>query len=195
METKKKCTQCGIEQSTTNYNKHVNTKDKLQYRCKTCCRINSKLFRQKRPDYYWGGEQGYFVKNKEKTDLYNKDYHSANKIGKVYRVDFPGGSYIGSTKRHLHTRITQHFTDYKKMLRNGKNICYLPLLHDEFDKYNFTEIKKYLKKAYLIDQLHGTSAEVKKREKEWIIKLSNEGIKLLNIQNNPNEKKPNNFVN
>lgn len=188
METKKTCTQCGIEQSTTNYNKHVTTKDGLQHRCKTCCRANSKLFRERRPDYYWGNDKSYFIKNHDKLEIYNKDYMSANKIGKVYRIDLPGGSYIGSTKRHLHTRITQHFTDYKKVLKNGKNLSYLPLLHNELGNYHLNEIRAYLKKAYVIDELHGTSGEIKDREKEWIIKLCNQGIRLLNIQHNPNEK-------
>jgi hypothetical protein len=189
MKEKKVCTQCKIEQPLTEFNKHNASKDGLQYRCKTCCKLNSKYFRDVlRPDYYWGGEQGYFVKNRVKTDLYNKDYFSANKIAKIYRIDLPEGTYIGATKRHLHTRLTQHITDFRKILKYGKNAVYLPLLHNALCNHELEDVKKYIRSGYLIDQFNGTSVEMKQREKEWIIKLSNEGVKLLNIHCNPNEK-------
>jgi hypothetical protein len=189
METLKICTQCKIEQPTTEFNKHSGTKDQLQYRCKTCSKSNSKYFRDVlRPDYYWGEENGYFVKNKEKTDMYNKDYCKANKVAKIYRIDLPGGVYIGATKRHLHTRLTQHFTDFKRTLRHTKNLSYLPLLHTELAKYELSEIRKFIRTGYVIEELNGNSVEMKEREKEWIIKLSGEGIKLLNILCNPLEK-------
>ena len=58
MKTKKTCNQCGIEQLTTEFNKRTAAKDGLQQKCKTCCRANSKYFRDVlRPDYYWGGDK------------------------------------------------------------------------------------------------------------------------------------------
>jgi hypothetical protein len=189
MKTKKTCTQCKIEQPTTEFNKRTAAKDGLQQRCKTCCKSNSKYFRDVlRPDYYWGEEQGYFIKNREKTDMYNKDYFSANKTAKIYRIDLPEGSYIGATKRHLHTRLTQHVTDFKKIIREGKGAAYLPLLHNALANYELSDIKKILRSGYIIDQFNGNSTEMKQREKEWIIKLSTDGVKLLNILCNPFEK-------
>ena len=189
MITKKTCTQCKIEKDTTEYNKHSISKDGLQYRCKTCCKSNSKYFRDVlRPDYYWGEEQGYFVKNKEKTNLYNKDYFSANKVAKIYRIDLPNGTYIGATKRHLHTRLSQHVNDFKKVLKYGKQAAYLPLFHNALTEYDLKDASKYIRLGYVIDQFNGTSREMKLREKEWIIKFSSEDINLLNIQCNPNEK-------
>jgi len=196
MKNLKTCTQCKIEQPTTEFNKHSFAKDGLQYKCKTCCKSNSKYFRDVlRPDYYWGVEEGYFVKNKEKTDLYNKDYTSANKIAKIYRIDLPDGTYIGATKRHLHTRLTQHITDFKKITKYGKQVAYLPLFHTALNKYELNDIKKMIRSAYVIDELNGNSREMKEREKEWIIKLSNEGVNLLNVLCNPNKKTENNLVN
>jgi hypothetical protein len=54
--------------------------------------------------------------------------------------------------------------------------------------YELSDIKKIIRSGYVIDQLNGNSAEMKQREKEWIIKLSADGVKLLNIQCNPFEK-------
>jgi hypothetical protein len=189
MKKTKLCTQCKIEQPTTEFNKRTAAKDGLQQRCKTCCKSNSKYFRDVlRPDYYWGGEQGYFVKNREKTDLYNKDYFTANKSAKIYRIDLPEGSYIGATKRHLHTRLTQHVNDFRKIIKQGPGAAYLPLLHQALIKYELSDVKKMIRSGYVIDQLNGNSIEMKQREKEWIIKLSTEGVKLLNILCNPFEK-------
>ena len=189
MKTTKTCNQCGIEKPTTEFNKRTAAKDGLQQKCKTCCRANSKYFRDVlRPDYYWGGEQGYFIKNYEKTTHYNRDYFSANKSAKIYRIDLPEGSYIGATKRHLHTRLTQHVNDFKKVIRDGKGLAYIPLLHNALGNYELSDIKKMIRTGYIIDQFNGTSAEMKEREKEWIIKLSTEGVKLLNINCNPFEK-------
>jgi hypothetical protein len=189
MKTLKTCNQCGIEKPTTEFNKRTAAKDGLQQKCKTCCRANSKYFRDVlRPDYYWGGEQGYFIKNYDKTMLYNKDYFTANKSAKIYRIDLPEGTYIGATKRHLHTRLTQHINDFKKVIREGKGVAYIPLLHNALSNYELSDIKKIIRTGYIIDQFNGTSAEMKEREKEWIIKLSTEGVKLLNINCNPFEK-------
>lgn len=196
MKTKKTCTQCKIEQPTTEFNKRTSAKDGLQQRCKTCCKLNSKYFRDVlRPDYYWGDTEGYFIKNREKTDLYNKDYFTANKSAKIYRIDLPEGSYIGATKRHLHTRLTQHISDFKKIINQGPGAAYLPLLHQALLKYELSDVKKIIRSGYVIDQLNGNSVEMKQREKEWIIKLSTDGVKLLNILCNPNEKRQNNLVN
>ena len=190
-QLKKKCTQCKIEQPLTEFNNHRSAKDGLQYKCKTCCKSNSKYFRDVlRPDYYWGGsEEGYFIKNREKTDLYNKDYFSANKIAKIYRIDLPEGTYVGATKRHLHTRLTQHITDFKKVIKKGTGAAYLPLLHKALMNHELSEVKQLIRSGYTIDQFNATSGEMKKRETQWIIKLSNEGVNLLNITSNPKEKK------
>ena len=189
MKKTKTCTQCKIEQPTTEFNKRTAAKDGLQQRCKTCCKSNSKYFRDVlRPDYYWGDTEGYFVKNKVKTDMYNKDYFTANKSAKIYRIDLAEGSYIGATKRHLHTRLTQHINDFKKVIRDGKSVAYIPLFYNALTNYELSDIKKIIRSGYVIDQLNGNSAEMKQREKEWIIKLSADGVKLLNIQCNPFEK-------
>jgi len=189
MKKTKLCTQCKIEQPTTQFNKRTAAKDGLQQRCKTCCKSNSKYFRDVlRPDYYWGDMEGYFVKNKVKTDMYNKDYFTANKSAKIYRIDLPEGTYIGATKRHLHTRLTQHINDFKKVIRDGKSVAYIPLFYNALTNYELSDIKKIIRSGYVIDQLNGNSAEMKQREKEWIIKLSKDGVKLLNIQCNPFEK-------
>lgn len=189
MKKTKLCNQCGIEQPTTEFNKRTASKDGLQQRCKTCCKSNSKYFRDVlRPDYYWGDTEGYFIKNREKTDLYNKDYFTANKTAKIYRIDLPEGSYIGATKRHLHTRLTQHVTDFRKIIKQGPGAAYLPLLHKALSNYELSDIKKIVRSGYLIDQFNGNSIEMKQREKEWIIKLSTDGVKLLNILCNPFEK-------
>jgi hypothetical protein len=194
METLKKCTQCKIQKPLTDFAKHRGTKDQLQYRCKECSKLNSKYFRDVlRPDYYWGEGEGYFVKNREKTNLYNKDYFCANKSAKIYRIDLPEGTYIGATKRHLHTRLTQHINDFKKVIRDGRGVSYLPLLHNALANYELSDIKKMVRTGYIIEQFNANSTEMKQREKEWIIKLSGEGIKLLNISGNPLEKNTKSF--
>ena len=175
----KKCNQCKLEKPTTEFNKLTKSKDGLQMKCKTCCKQNSKRFRIKNPNYYWGQENSYFVKNYDEKNNYNKIYYSANKTAKVYRIDFPDGQiYIGSTKRTLAQRINNHLVDYRRFTRNAKPT--LPLFHKKLNDYSPQQAKKLLKSAYIVKEFDGNRTDMLEAEKKEILKLRKAGYILLN---------------
>lgn len=52
MSITKTCTKCGIEKETSNFNKHPNTKDRLNSWCKECSRINSMEYMKRNSGKY-----------------------------------------------------------------------------------------------------------------------------------------------
>lgn len=184
--TMKNCNECKLEKKETEFHKCTANKDGLQNKCKVCANKNSKDFRLKNTEYYFGNSNSYFVKNSESYRKYNKEYYGANKPAKIYCIELPEGIYIGVTKRFLHTRLTQHVNDYKKVKRVGVewHNGHIPLLHMELDKYSIEEATKFIKNGYVLEEFEATQYEMKKKELEWIQKLTNSDKKLLNYQGN-----------
>jgi len=176
----KHCPQCGENKPTTEFYKNKTSNDGLQRCCKICCNINSKKFRETRPDYYWG-KDGYFTNRYDETLQYSKDHSRADKSSKIYAIETPDGIYIGSTKRHLSNRISTHLTDYRAVHR-GIAKPHLPGLHKSFDKYTEEEVRQFLKDSKLVEEFEGDRLQTKRRESFWIQYHKQMGYRLLNVR-------------
>jgi hypothetical protein len=84
MANQKKCSKCNELKSTTQFSKHIRSKDGLQARCKSC--------------------------NKEQ----NYEYLNSNVVPKIYTITNPIGEvYVGSTEIPINIRFHKHRTKYK----------------------------------------------------------------------------------
>jgi hypothetical protein len=85
----KRCSKCGEEKPTNQFNKESKSPDGYQAYC-TCC----------------------------KKEIHG-EYMKSNKSSLIYRIVNPiGDTYIGSTQRLLHLRFTTHRADYNLHLNN-----------------------------------------------------------------------------
>jgi hypothetical protein len=174
----KQCPQCGSQKPTTDYYKNKSNKDGLQRCCKECCNINSRKFRTRNPNYYWG-DNGYFTQRYEETMEYTKEMCRANKSSKIYKITTPDGIYIGSTKRKLNLRLNTHLADYRnRFLKRGINN--IPLLYNSFSNYTIDEVRGFLRSAELIEEFDGTILKTKEREDFWMQYYRGTGCKMLN---------------
>lgn len=176
----KQCAQCKEVKPVADYYKNKTSKDGLQRCCKTCCNINSKRFREERPDYYWG-KNGYFTNRYDETIEYQLKMSRADKSSKIYMIETPDGVYIGSTKRFLYNRMTTHYSDYKAALK-GKDKVKLPLLHASFKKYTSDEVKQFLKEVKILEEFEGDRYETHRKESYWIEYYKRLGFNLLNAR-------------
>jgi hypothetical protein len=180
MEQTKHCPQCGQDKKLSEYYKNKTSKDGFQRCCKVCCNINSKKFREDRPEYYWG-EGGYFRKRYKETIQYQLDMSRADKSSKIYMIETPDGVYIGSTKRFLYNRTNTHMSDYLSGKRGLLKVK-LPLLHASFSKYTLDEVRKFLKDTKVLEEFDGDRYETKRKESYWMEYYKRLGFTLLNVR-------------
>lgn len=70
----KKCNQCGLEQSISNFSKRKHSKDGLQSKCKNCESINNKIARQKNPtSKYYNNNPNYYKEYSKKWITENEE--------------------------------------------------------------------------------------------------------------------------
>lgn len=176
----KECKQCGTVKPLEEFHKQRSRPDGLQRYCKVCCNLNSKKFRERRPDYYWGEKDGYFVKNYDTTMKYQLDRSRADKSTKIYLIETPDGVYIGSTKRLIKVRMVTHMCDYMCFHR-GKKRAYLPLLHHSFEKYPKEEVRGFLNDVKVLEEFESDIVEARRKESFWIEYYRRMGFNLLNV--------------
>jgi hypothetical protein len=78
-ETWKRCKRCGIFKSSSEFNRHPQTKDGLFGHCKDCERLRARQWRQNNPDKVREKKRGYYGRNKEKVLARNRQYRSGHK--------------------------------------------------------------------------------------------------------------------
>lgn len=174
----KLCNQCHKHKYLSEFYKNKAQKDGLQNRCKECCKINNYWFRKKRPNYYWGGEgeEGYFIKHYDHIVDYNTQYQKADKIGKIYCIETPCGMYIGHTRRHFHSRLSDHENDWKL------NKKFMPKLHSCLDNFTKEESHKYIRDAYILEKSDGERKDLIILQKKWIKHFINQKKIILNTK-------------
>ena len=80
--------------------------------------------------------------------------------GKIYRIDGPGGSYVGSTCRALGTRIYKHRWD--AMMEEKTTKLYKAMRADGFMKYRISLLERYPCR---------NKTELRIKEQEWFDRL------------------------
>jgi predicted XRE-type DNA-binding protein len=78
MDTKL-CSKCKKVKLVTEFNKRKDSRDKLNYRCRSCDCIVSKEFRDKNPDRQKIYEQKWKKNNKEKIRKYQREWQSSKR--------------------------------------------------------------------------------------------------------------------
>lgn len=175
------CQQCGEDKPREEFSKRTKSKDGLQPKCKQCNKVQNDAYRDENSEY-WSYETGYFS-NKQKWK-YISEYNKADKSIKVYKIILPKNKvYVGSTKRHMTTRMTSHLSDYRSY-KLGLRQKYIPGLYDEFDKLGDIEkIKEWVKSnTYILEETLGGRTRQLKREQWWMDKFTKEGENLVNTQ-------------
>ena len=76
--------------------------------------------------------------------------------GKIYRIDGPGGSYVGSTCRNLGTRLYRHRWD--AMIEEKASKLYEAMRADGFMAYRISLLEKYP---------CANKTELRIKEQEW----------------------------
>lgn len=94
----KKCTKCNEIKPKSEFGNHKNTKDRLQCHCKSCIKLNSKMFNKNNPNWsknHYLSRQSYYKNkaseryrnNKEEISFKQSEYYFKNKtrIQECYR--------------------------------------------------------------------------------------------------------------
>jgi hypothetical protein len=115
----------------------------------------------------------WFTKNKDKWNVYYKNYSTVGNINTIYSYTNPKGEvYIGLTRRK---RIKFRFSEHKKQFQHRNGL--FPLLHASMNKFGYDN--------HTIEVVHqsvGTKYEGRILESEFIQLYKSKGISL-NILN------------
>ena len=145
----KVCNQCNKSKPTTEFYKRSASPDGLQLKCKACCKIINKNFREEKPEYQiqwqrtnkdkWLG----YVRNWARENVCANDSRST-----IYYIVNPENKvYVGSTQTLFSYRKAAHKKEYKK--HSGV----MPLLHKSFDMYGYDKHK------WVVLDMSGTDRE------------------------------------
>lgn len=74
----KKCSKCFITKPISDFAKHKNNRDGLQFWCKNCYKISSKKYRDDNPEKRKKTQKNYRDANPEKVKKTNETYRKAN---------------------------------------------------------------------------------------------------------------------
>lgn len=174
----KLCKKCDNIKPLTEFSKNSRRKDGLQAYCKQCNKESNKQFRNKNPKY-WSYETGYFS-DKSKW-AYIRENAKANKDIKIYKLDFPFGTYIGSTKRYIEYRMYIHCHTVFGLQKGIKSYTKksLPFYHYLMD-WSKEEVLEAFKNPTILEQCKGNVSKQYKLEKKWITEYMKKGTNLLN---------------
>lgn len=182
----KKCSQCRKVKTTDQFYKSKREKDGYQIYCKDCSKENNKIFRMKNPNYYWGTEDSYFVKNYDETMQYAKEYGRANKSLKIYVIETPEGIYIGGTRRHYHTKMTFHKNNLKNFIDKTYDSNNIICLNEVLVKYSIEEAHKMIDNAKIVFEKENPEPDdLSIKRRQYIQHYVDKGYKVLNLQTNP----------
>ena len=127
----KYCSACRTDLPTTQFSKCSRNDDGLQFKCKSCNKIDNHKFRtQINPKHHSLWQKN----NSDRVREIVTNYRQADKVGTIYYIKSPDGAYyIGMTKCYLKVRWSEHLSHWR--LTNTPRRKRLPLLHDSFDKW------------------------------------------------------------
>lgn len=127
----KYCGKCRQDLPTTQFSKNSRREDGLQYKCKSCNKIDNEKFRTEiNPTHHSIWQKN----NSDRVCELVRNYRAADKSGKIYYIKNQSGDYyIGMTLTHLKVRWSEHVSHWR--LSNTSSRKRLPLLHDSFDKW------------------------------------------------------------
>jgi hypothetical protein len=137
MAQTKICNQCNKSKSTLEFYKMSASKDGLQPKCKECCKVVNKNFREVKPEYQIQWQRT----NKKKwlsyvTDWAKKNVRADDSRSAVYYIINPENKiYVGSTQTPFSARKSAHKIQHKYRTAS------LPALHYSFDLYGFENHK------------------------------------------------------
>jgi hypothetical protein len=171
----KYCSGCRTDLPTFNFSKCSGRDDGLQFKCKSCNKIDNHKFRtQINPKHHslWQKNNSDRVR-----EIVNK-WRQADKAGTIYYIKSPDGAYyIGMTKCYLNVRWSEHLSHWR--LANTTNRRKrLPLLHDSFDKWG-----PETHEMGIVAQFEGISREELKQYERVFIKSFKELATSLNTIN------------
>ena len=135
----KQCSSCGKVKDTTQFSKCSSHKDGLQYKCKSCNKVDNLKFRTEiNPSHH----QKWQWNNVDKYNEYIRKYRRADKIPVIYAFTNPEGKqYIGMTEAYPSVRLLEHRSHYRTASQGKRDR--LKLLHDSFDKYGLENHEFY----------------------------------------------------
>ena len=175
---KKYCHQCRNYLPVEQFYKSKDSNDGLQSKCKTCCKLNNKKFREKNPKYYWGSPDSYFVKHYDEELDYLKRWGKADKLCLIYQLEIDGRVYIGSTKRSKIQISNSLKQDYNHMKRQ-KEPRMTPILI-AFKKYTRQEVYKLVDGMTILKQFDGTRQQMRQEMVKIITELRLSGKDVIN---------------
>lgn len=149
MATTKQCNECGKNKPLSEFYKRKASPDGLQLKCKACCKIVNKNFRETKPEYQIEWQRT----NKDKWLSYINKWAKENVCANdsrstIYYIVNPENKvYVGSTQTLFSARQSAHKVQYKDRSRR------LPELHKSFDMYGFDKHK------WVVMDMAGTDRE------------------------------------
>jgi hypothetical protein len=185
----KNCNQCHLWFEESNFHKRTKSPDGLQHRCKDCSKKNSKKFRVEHPDYYWGTDESYFVQNRDKLVVYEKEYYGATNMGKIYTIETPGGLYVGTTRRKIHLKQQCHRDNIRRYLKGNINETNIECINRELVKWPLEKAIDAINNLQIVDYFNGDHSEMIRRRKDIIKQLVENGEKVVNVIFHPKKKK------
>jgi hypothetical protein len=136
----KVCNQCSKSKSLSEYYKMTKSKDGHQPKCKECCKIVNKQFRETKPEYQFEWVRNNYDKWLEYANEWNKKNIRANdKWSAIYFIENPNKEYyVGQTQTPFGKRKSAHKIQYR-----DRTAC-IPALHNSFDLYGYDNHKWYV---------------------------------------------------
>ena len=143
------CNQCNISKSENHFYKMSVSKDGLQPKCKQCCKVVNKNFRETKPQYQVEWQRtnhtkwlGYVTK------WANQNIKADNSRSAIYYIVNPENKvYVGHTQTAFGQRKSSH-----KIQHRDRTAC-IPALHHSFDLYGFDNHK------WVVMDMAGTDKE------------------------------------
>jgi len=167
----KECYKCGKTKPITEFSKSKARKDGLQNRCKSCNKVDNKIFRTEiNPEHH----KIWQTNNPGRQQEIIAKYRKGDKPGLIYYIVNPNGQYyIGMTNTYLSVRLVEHKVKWKRW-REGKSNLACPLLFDSINKWGWEAHKS----GVIIEDPLATRKELREWEKETIKIFMNKGISL-----------------
>jgi hypothetical protein len=167
----KQCYNCGKTKPTTEFSKCKARKDGLQNRCKSCNKVDNRIFRTEINPQHHAQWQ---INNPGRQQEIIAKYRKGDKPGLIYYIQNPAGQYyIGMTKTYLNVRLIEHRVKWRRN-REGKSKLACPFLFNSFDKWGFENHKW----GIIIKDETASRQQLREWEKETIQFFMNKGISL-----------------
>jgi hypothetical protein len=146
----KKCIECKIEKSLTEYNSNKNLKDKLNNRCKECCSKRNKERYSKKKESIKEHSALYYLNNKESILSKLKEKPSYHKLNPTYYKEY---------REQNREKYNLYLKEYQ---RNTQKEKYHLDVHFRLQKILSNQVRSFLKgkKNQVTEALLGYNYEI-----------------------------------